>query len=141
MTCRHLYAAEIVGTLLPRLILRYHLHMNEKRLIALKLLASKGLKRSVYEPHHLRLLWYFGFDMPPPHFASFLSNILINGTFFGLLWGILRGVLEWFQGGVFQGIDTEAVVIVGAVYGIGMAAYYAYSRRRNGLPTWHGLGS
>lgn len=115
--------------------------MKTKRIIALKLLAAKGLKRSVYEPNHLRLLWYFGFDTPPPHFASFLSNIAINSIVFSILWYIFRAVFQWLQKGYFQSTDIYDTIFVSAIYGVGMAVYYAYSRRKNELPTWQGLSS
>jgi hypothetical protein len=125
-------ALSVNSSTLSLLVAKNFFIMNKKRLIALELLASKGLKRSVYEPHHLRLLWYFGFDTPPPHFASFFSNILMNGTFFGIFWWVFREVFKWLQSGIFQSIDIGAIVTVGAVYGFGMAVYYA---------TWHGLSS
>lgn len=110
--------------------------MNQpsKRAAALALLAQTGIWRSNYEPPLLRLLWRLGFDVPLPHMMSFWKNALSTGSYFSIAWGFLMWV---------QGLGNMKLLIgaggAGLFFGIGMASYYAYGKRKYKLPSWQDL--
>jgi hypothetical protein len=110
-----------------------------RREAALRLLETTGMWRSSYEPPALRLLWRLGVDAPPPHFAGFGASALAIGSFFGLAWGLAMWLFLWRS----QAVPAAAVVIAavgaGLLFGISMATYYAFGRRKYKLPPWHGL--
>lgn len=107
---------------------------HKKRTAALALLAQTGIWRSNYEPPLLRLLWRLGFDVPLPHMMSFWKNALSAGSYFGIAWGLIM----WTQGTTGTGLLVGAVV-AGLLFGIGMASYYAYGKRKYKLPSWQEL--
>lgn len=107
---------------------------HTKRAAALALLAQTGIWRSNYEPPLLRLLWRLGFDVPLPHLMSFWKNALSTGSYFCIAWGLIM----WSQGSTGAGLLVGAVV-AGLLFGISMASYYAYGKRKHQLPSWHEL--
>ncbi len=112
---------------------------TSRRLAALALLAATGMRPSNYSPPLFRFLWWLGLDVPPPHFASFWSNALGTGLFFGPVWGAAMWVLFSLQ--VNVPLQTLVLVVGGAggSFGLVMAAYYAYGRRKYALPAWREL--
>jgi hypothetical protein len=112
---------------------------NPKREAALRLLSATGMKRSNYEPPLLRLLWRLGVDAPPPHFASFGANALVAGIFFGSCWGMSMWLFLWRQQAAPITVSLLSSVLAGLLFGIAMATYYAYGRRKYNLPSWHSL--
>lgn len=112
---------------------------RSKRLAALEILASTGIWRSNYAPPIYRLLWRLGVEAPPPHFAGFWRNVLTGGGFFGLAYGILMWFLRWSSQGLRVGNAVLWAVSTGLAFGLAMATYYAYGRRRHGLPRWSEL--
>ena len=109
---------------------------NPKRARALQLLANTGMWRSNYEPPALRLLWRLGVDVPPPHFARFGSVALLAGTWFGVLWGGFMWLMMWSGAGMSIAAAALSATVAGALFGLSMAAYYAYGRQKYKLPTW-----
>lgn len=114
---------------------------NNQRAKALELLALRKVRQVTYEPYHFRLLWRFGFDLPPPHFAGFITNVLINGAFFGFYSGVIAWVFKWLHGDLSYSSLAGDVLIIGLTYGVGMAIYYYYSAARIALPKWRDLSS
>ena len=110
-----------------------------RRTAALAMLQAAGIRRSNYAPPIVRLFWYLGIDVPPPHFASFLGVAAAAGIFFGSAWGICM----WFAAWSPQGLPVPAAVVVAAVtglmFGLAIAAYYRYSARKHGMPRWDEL--
>ncbi|WP_211473270.1 DUF6404 family protein [Collimonas humicola] len=110
---------------------------KEKLSAALRSLASKGIWRSNYAPPLFQLLWRLGVKIPPPHFVSFFSNVVLFGLFFSCAWvAIMLGFRH-------PGEEAQSVIatILGAVFaglffGIGIAAHYRHSSRRYGIPRW-----
>lgn len=107
-----------------------------KRTAALELLAKTGMRRSIYEPPLLRLLWKLGFDVPPPHFSSFARNFVFEGVYFGVTWGV-----PWWLFTQFFLAGSIAIFWpacgAGLFFGFFMAAYYAYGARKHGITRWH----
>ena len=113
---------------------------NVKRAAALNLLTSAGIRRGNYAPPVFRLLWWLGIDVPPPHFASFWTNVFLAGSFFGVVWSLLMWLLRsWRQTG-YVGNLFIAAVVAGVIYGLGMACYYAYGKDKHKFPSWENFG-
>lgn len=111
------------------------MNANTKRDAALKLLASTGMWRSNYAPPLLHLLWRLGFDVPPPHFCAFSRNALFAGTFFGIGWGLLT-LPFWLILDRRLGVAVASAAAAGAMFGLAMAANYAFGKRKHNLPDW-----
>jgi len=95
------------------------------------------MRRSNYEPPMMRLLWWWGVDVPPPHFANFGRNLVFSGVPVGL--GCAAGQ---FVANIILNKTTAvswSACAVGLIYGFFMAAYYAYGARKHGIPRWHGF--
>lgn len=112
------------------------LDIEKKRQAALQLLATTGMWRSNYLPPLFRFLWSLGIDIPPPHFARFLPNVIISGCFFGATWAILLYFLHGWPQGTTLLIALQKAGISGALFGIAIASYYAYGKRKFQLPDW-----
>jgi hypothetical protein len=110
------------------------MNISPKQVAALELLAQTGMRRSNYEPPMLRLLWRLGIDMPPPHFAGVVRNLI----FFGVPPGIGAGL-----GNVIANVilNKSGAVLFTACFtslfcGLIAASYYAYGARKHCIPRW-----
>ena len=116
------------------------MNTNAKRAAALDLLARTGIWRSNYEPPFLRLLWRFGINAPPPHFANFWCNAFIAGSYFAVAMGLFMWLVFWWRlGAVPFGPVLAAAAGAGLLFGFAMASYYAYGRHKHKLPSWREL--
>jgi uncharacterized membrane-anchored protein len=95
--------------------------------------------RSNYEPPLLRLLWRLGLNVPPPHFAGFVATALFSGGFFALLWGVIMWFLTWSRSGMSPTGAVTTAVFGGVLFGLMMASYYYWGRRKHRLPEWKDL--
>lgn len=112
---------------------------HPRREAALKLLAATGLSRLNYEPPLVRMLWRMGFDIPPPHFATFSQAAWLSGVSFAGLWGLLMWVMVGQPNGLAMPWGIGIAGFVGLLFGVAMASYYAWGRRRHKLPDWQSL--
>lgn len=109
---------------------------NTRLEVALAQTSAAGIWQNNYAPPIYRLLWFFGIEVPPPHFASFGFNLLLSGAWFGASWAAIMWLLFWSHQG---GPPVQAVafaILVGALFGLLMASYYAFGARRYRLPRW-----
>lgn len=115
--------------------------MNEferKRQKALSLVAATGIRKPNYLPPTFPILWRIGVEIPPPHFMSFMSLLVLMGLPFGLCWIGLYMLshpaenIDW-TAGVIQCL--LAVLLPGLLF----AVYYRAGRRRFHLPRWSEL--
>lgn len=106
---------------------------------ALELLRGTGMRESNYLPPALKLLWRLGVPVPPPHFAGFGAVTLASGLFFGLGWGAVMWWWQWERQGMSLTAAALTALGAGVCFGLCMAAYYAFGRRKHGLPTWKEL--
>lgn len=83
-----------------------------------------------------RLAWRLGWFVPPPHLASFGTNVAFLGTFFGLAWGLFMGVAVWIPQGIPALFQVAAAVLAGVLFGLSMAAMYRRGARKYQLPQW-----
>ncbi len=109
---------------------------SEKREAALALLAKTGIWPSNYAPPAFHVLWRLGVNVPPPHFIGFFTIVIFTGGLFGALMTLfLAPTLDLsFHGALLYAAST------GGAFGLAMACYYAYGRRRHDLPRWSELG-
>ncbi|MEZ0470617.1 DUF6404 family protein [Luteimonas salinilitoris] len=110
--------------------------IERKREAALRRLAETGIWRSNYNPPALRLLWSLGIDVPPPHFARFGATALLAGAWFAIAWGLLMWLLVWTPQRMPWVVAAITALVAGALFGVAMAGYYAWGRRKHGLPLW-----
>ena len=110
-----------------------------RREAALKLLKESGIRESNYCPPLLRLLWRFGFQVPPPHFASFASVAAFAGVFFAVAWGTIVWFVMWRSAATPPMVAVFGAAAAGTLFGLSMGAYYAYGRKKHGLPAWSSL--
>ena len=99
---------------------------------ALDLLKATGMWRSNYEPPIVRLLWKIGAEIPPPHFLPFWKVTVFGGLWFGGVWGAIM----WLTSGMPWPAALTTAGVAGIGFGLAMATYYAYGRRKRRLPDW-----
>jgi hypothetical protein len=113
--------------------------LAEKRAAAMALLEKTGMRRGTYFPPMLRALWALGIDAAPPHLGGFLGNALLFGGFFGTTWGLLMWFAFWSAHGLPISFALIGAVAAGLFFGVTMAAFYAYGKRKYQLPSWDDL--
>ena len=87
----------------------------------------------------VRLLWKMGINVPPPHFMSFVGSALLTGITFGTLWGLFMLLFAVMTGSVNLSVLLAASLSAGVLFGVTMAIYFAYGRKRYKLPNWESL--
>jgi hypothetical protein len=104
-------------------------------------LSKQGIPSSLYAPLLYRWAWRLGCNITPPLFASFVTNLLTIGAFFGLLWGGFLGVLVWAHPGLSPGCALFGAIAIGLAAGTWMAFTYRYIAKRCRLPAWKDYGA
>ena len=116
---------------------------STRREAALQLLEATGMRKSSYAPSGVLLLWRLGIDCPPPHFARFWSVLVLSGVYFGIFWGLLMWLFMWLSSAASKSLLFAslplAACFAGGFFGLGMAIYYAYGRKKYQLPLWNEL--
>lgn len=92
--------------------------------------------KSNYAPPLFRILWRIGVYVRPPHFASFGSNFLLTGAWFGVVWGAIMWLLVWPGTGKSPLVDAITALVAGLLFGLCMALYYRQGARKYKLPGW-----
>jgi hypothetical protein len=104
--------------------------------LALARVSKTGIWQNNYAPPIYHCLWFAGFEVPPPHFASFAFNAAFSGAWFGMCWAAVMWFTCWSRGGL-PGLQAAAfATIVGTCFGLVMASYYSIGAWRYGLPRW-----
>ncbi|TGG89986.1 hypothetical protein E4656_19815 [Natronospirillum operosum] len=111
----------------------------QRRTRALQLLADKGLRRANYYPPLMRLVERLGMEMRPPHFMPFHQAVLVFGIYFGVVWGLLMWLLFWSSDGMAPSTAISTALAAGFLFGVVMAGWYQFDRRRHKLPSWEAL--
>jgi uncharacterized membrane protein len=109
---------------------------EEKYGRAIQELEAAKIWKSNYNPPLMRLFHKLGLKVRLPHYNSFLSNLVIMGTFFGFFFGLLMYFDTWRTQEIPVGRITIAIAIAGICFGVSMAVYYKYSAYRNKLTSW-----
>ena len=116
------------------------MNISPKRAAANKLLADAGLLRAVNAQSPIaELLWRYQIDLPPPYFRGFWNNLAFRGIGFAVIWGMGMWLFLWSRQGTTPSAAFGTTLIGGFLYGLVMAAYYEYARRKYGLPLWQDI--
>ncbi|UTH76385.1 DUF6404 family protein [Chromobacterium sp. IIBBL 290-4] len=108
---------------------------------ALQILARTGIGKANYAPPLFKLLWRLGLNCPPPHFLPFWQATLLLSGFFGPAWAAWMWLFDHFfswpqPSGL---VRLLSMLFTGSLFGLTMALYYAYGRRKYRLPKWEAL--
>lgn len=101
-----------------------------------RLLRSRGFWRSNAIPPATHILWWFGFEVPPPYFLTFAQGALVAGIYFALMFGILMSALALCAGGHPTTAILVTSVTAGTCFGLFMATLWRIQARRLHLTTW-----
>jgi hypothetical protein len=115
--------------------MRFHQQKEQ----ALHLLAQSGIGRRTYAPPLTRLLWRCGVRVPPPHFMGFGASTLLWGAWFALSWGALMWMMDWSHHHPDVRVALTSACIAGLLFGLFLAAFYAWQHKKHGLPRWESL--
>jgi hypothetical protein len=110
-----------------------------RRSKAIALLKKTGIWKINYLPPAITLLWRMGVKVPPPHFAGFAITATMLGLYFGLAWGVIMWLFVWSSQGMSSSAALFKALSTGVLFGLAMAAYYAYGRKKHQLPSWDSL--
>lgn len=90
-------------------------------------------------PLYVRMMRKLGFQPKPPHYRSFLSNLLGMGIFFALFWGVTMYFSTWRADEKSVAECFILALVAGMVFGGFMAVYYHRSAKRHSLTRWEAL--
>jgi Family of unknown function (DUF6404) len=129
---------------LPGMVSQYEeeqqMEFDTRLEMALARVSKTGIWQSNYSPPIYQCLWFAGFQLPPPHFASFTFNSLFSGTWFGASWAIIMWLMFWSSQGMPSVLAVAFAVVVGTLFGLALALYYALTAWKYGLPRWVEIG-
>ena len=106
---------------------------------ALNELESTGIARKRFQPPLHRILWRLGFEVPPPHYCTFIYNLVFCTFWFSVLWGSLMAIVFWSRNPMPMSAAVLAASMIGLPFGIGMALYYRHGATRHQLSHWSDL--
>lgn len=100
---------------------------------------AAGMKPSHTNPLLFRWLGGMGLNVRPPHYQSFAVNVLVNGAYFGVFWGVIMYWWVWRAQGTPIPVATGFGAFAGLLFGILMAALILWQRRSKSLSRWQDL--
>src|SRR4051794_34204715 len=109
---------------------------EDKRVAAIELLKSKGVRRPAYAPTIVATAWKLGLEIPPPHFAGPLGIIGFVTIVFGTTWGIFLWFVVWSRNGTTPLRAIAMSAALGLAASLVAAVYFRRSARTLGLPRW-----
>lgn len=112
---------------------------KRKREKAYALMSAAGLRKSQRIPATYRLLWWMGIKRPPVLFAGFVSNVLLLGGYYAVLWGGIMWFVTWHPRGYSPLASMITAVAAGLLFGLIMATIFRSRRKAKGLPDWKNL--
>lgn len=111
--------------------------------IAVDTAIARGIRRLDAGPPFHRLLWAAGIDARPPHYASFGTNALMMGGFWGGCMAVFS--VAWAlhlhpDGGAEVVAKAVCVALLAALaFGLVMASIFRSRARQAGLPAWEDI--
>ena len=99
---------------------------------------SKGVMPTMSAPLEFRLLWALGFEVPPPHFLSFTTIVVVVSTYFVVIFGFFSVMwnLLWRDLTVPGVSDLILLASVGLAGGLLMAWMLRRQSAKLRLPRW-----
>lgn len=107
--------------------------------LAIQELQDAGMSKFNANPPLSRLLRGLGLKFRPPFYATFWSNVIILGLWFGLSWGAVMYLLFWRSQDMPIWIAVFGGLFAGAFFGLAMAVHFRRRARKLGLSAWHDL--
>ncbi|MCF4098002.1 DUF6404 family protein [Maritalea sp. P4.10X] len=77
--------------------------------------------------------------MRPPHYSKPLNAFVLNGLYFGVIWGVLMWFLFWSHSNVPPLLAMGSSILVGLLFGGFMNLYYRVSAHKHNLTPWDEL--
>lgn len=112
---------------------------EQKKERAIAIMESKNIWKSNYAPPLIRGLWKLGLKIPPVPFMPFWQTTLIMGISFGLVYGIFIWFSAWEHRGMAFSVAIFISFTAGILFGLMMAIFNWWFKKRNNLPTWNEL--
>lgn len=103
----------------------------------LEFASAKGLPNAIARPPIDRILSAVGMHLPPLVFWKFPAVAALLGLQFGVFWGVFMYLTVWGDRPVLN--TAIASVSVGLAFGISMATFLSWQRRKWNLPSWESL--
>ena len=106
-----------------------------------RLLEARGRWKVNAKPPAFRLLWWFGFEVPPPYFLSFERAwlgvgipmaVVLAGLLGALALLAARGPLALFAWPFIAALSMAG----GALTGVSLAMWWRWQREKLELPSW-----
>ncbi len=98
-----------------------------------------GIARYSSVPPLIRLLRTCGLMPRPPLYERFWRTVFVQGTVFGLGFGLVMYLLVWRPEGIAALVAIQTSALSGAMFGLGMALYYRWVKSRHSLTDWDTL--
>jgi hypothetical protein len=114
---------------------------QEKCNFAIKELENAKIWKSNYNPPLIKILHTLGFEVPFPHYNTFLSNALITGSFFGIGWGLIMYFMFWSKQNMPFIAIVAGCIFAGVFFGSSMAMYYKHGFKKYKLTPWQEIKS
>lgn len=114
---------------------------EEQRRRAIDLLKRKGYPRRAADPPHNVVLRALGVKVRPFPFEPFWRIVAWNGAWFTLFWGFAMWFWRWRDEGMVVAAAVIMSMLTGLFFGVSMACYTVYSKRKHGLPSWESLAA
>lgn len=112
---------------------------KQKKERAITIMKSKNMWKSSYAPPLIQGLWKLGLKIPPLPFMPFWQTTLITGVSFGLVFGIFMWFSVWEHKGMTLSLAISTSFMTGILFGVTMAIFNLWLKKRNNLPKWNEL--
>ena len=114
---------------------------EEQRQRANAVLSRKGYSRSSAEPPYGLVFRALGLKVRPLPFEPFWRIVLLCAVWFAPLWGLGMWFWRWREHGMSVIAALAGALVTGLCFGLSMACYTVWTRRRHGLPSWESLAT
>lgn len=114
------------------------MEFEEKIDRAFKELSETTMKKYNYAPPYINILRRFGLDLKPPHYNTYIANVLVLGLVFSIVFSVLTFLSAWYRG-TLDSYSLISVVIPGTLFGLLMAAFVDSGKKKHNLSSWEDL--
>ena len=102
-------------------------------------LTATGMRRANVDPWLDRWLRRRGLRLRPPHYRDPWRYGVGLGVYFAVTWGVAMWLVFWSAQGMPVPVAIGTAVFAGMGFGLIMALYMAWGRRRYRLTRWDDL--
>ncbi len=90
-------------------------------------------------PPSLRLSRKMGFKQRPPYYVPFGKMAVSSAIYFAVTWGVFMHLVQWRAQAVSISGQVLISTLAGLAFGLSMALWYRFVRRKNRLSSWDDL--